>query len=692
VDNDDAGKKLESELIRRLGPEKCSLVTWPEGCKDANDVLIKLGEDVLRQCLNEARPVPIAGIYEVRDFAENIIKFYESGEIGGERTGWFKLDKYYSVRPGEWTLITGIPSHGKSEFLDALMINLAENEEWHFGVCSPENQPLERHAAKFIEKYSGQPMSGPKDDRIEYPELMRSVEWLEDHFSFILPNEDDLSVGNVLHLAKALVFRKGIKGLVIDPWNELDHSRPSNQTETEYISNALTKIRRFARDHQVHVFLVAHPTKLQKKPNGTYGVPRPYDVSGCHAEGTEVLTSSGWIDHSLITKKHKVACFNLKTNKLKYLKPSEIWTYDYSGEMYNFKSPSYDALVTPNHRMVVKPSWGATHEIIGSGKGRPIIYSRDKWDFREAEKLNGGLIMPWATRWENKKEDIEKILKYPADEFIRFIGWWVAEGWFVKNTGGLGICQGVGIIADKMKTAMMACGINFTDSVGNPGTGGTINGWKAYIGVRANRRLCKWVPSHCGIGASNKKLPEIVWKFSLRQKEILLKALIEGDGSLGRHDSYSYTTTSKKLADDVQRLAIECGRMATVLKTIPEKENHSDKYSLSIGRRNRKTISLRKERNFFKKKYKGKVYCLTVPTGAYLVRRNGKPGIYGNSSHWYNKADNCITVWRDTKENILETEIHVQKIRFKGIGKPGLTRLYYNPINGRYSDKAEWRI
>ena len=89
-----------------------------------------------------------------------------------------------------------------------------------------------------------------------------------------------MTVDGVLRLARALVFRKGIKGLVIDPWNELDHSRSSNQSETEYISDALTKIRRFARTYGVHVWLVAHPTKMQKGSDGKYPVPNPYDVSG----------------------------------------------------------------------------------------------------------------------------------------------------------------------------------------------------------------------------------------------------------------------------------------------------------------------------------------------------------------------------------------------------------------------------
>jgi twinkle protein len=280
LDNDEPGKKLQQELIRRLGPEKCKLVHWPDGCKDANDVLLNHGKEELRERIENARLCPIKGIFEVSDIVENVLDLYDNGVQGGADVGWFNLEKFYSIRPGEWSLITGIPSHGKSEFLDALLVNLAESEEWTFGICSPENQPLERHTAKLLEKHLRKPFRSGPTERISKDNLMPGLGWLDKHFSFILPDEYDLTVEGVLRLAKALVFRKGIKGLVIDPWNELDHSRPSNQSETEFISDSLSKIRRFARTYAVHIWLVAHPTKLQKDNKGKYPVPTPYDVSG----------------------------------------------------------------------------------------------------------------------------------------------------------------------------------------------------------------------------------------------------------------------------------------------------------------------------------------------------------------------------------------------------------------------------
>jgi twinkle protein len=103
-----------------------------------------------------------------------------------------------------------------------------------------------------------------------------------DFFTWVLPDDDsDWTIDVVLERAKALVYRKGIRGLVIDPWNELEHDVPHGGTETVYIGNVLKKVRQFARRHGVHVWIVAHPQKLfREKTTGQYPVPTLYDISG----------------------------------------------------------------------------------------------------------------------------------------------------------------------------------------------------------------------------------------------------------------------------------------------------------------------------------------------------------------------------------------------------------------------------
>jgi twinkle protein len=278
VDNDAPGVRLQEELIRRLGRDKCMVVTWPTDCKDANDVLVKHGAKFLEDCLCNAAPIPIEGTHKAGEMIDQLRKEYEHGAETGIPTGWQALNGLYSVMPGEWTLITGIPGHGKSEFLDALTINLALRKGWTFGVFSPENQQMTYHIRKLAEKYIGKPFANGPTERMTQAEFDDAIQWIDAHYTFILPELP--TVETLLKTASQLVLRHGIQGLVIDPWNEIDHSRLGGMTETEHISQMLTKIRTFARNHGVHVWLVAHPTKMQKGMDGNYPVPTPYDVAG----------------------------------------------------------------------------------------------------------------------------------------------------------------------------------------------------------------------------------------------------------------------------------------------------------------------------------------------------------------------------------------------------------------------------
>jgi twinkle protein len=281
VDADPSGARLEDELSRRLGVEKCSRVRWPDGIKDANEMLVKHGVDDVRWLLEHAEPFPIDGVVEVTDRQEELRRLYVKGFESGYSTGWPTLDQLYTVCPGQITPVTGIPGSGKTEWLDGLLVNLARLHSWRFALFSPENLPVEQHMAALAEKHLGKPFNGGPTPRMTEQEFDVALQWVNEHFAWILPDsEDEWTVERILAAAGQLCLRRGIRGLVIDPWNELEPLRPTGLNETEYVSHCLKRIRVFARHRGVHVWIVIHPTKLYRNENGKYPVPTLYDCAG----------------------------------------------------------------------------------------------------------------------------------------------------------------------------------------------------------------------------------------------------------------------------------------------------------------------------------------------------------------------------------------------------------------------------
>lgn len=278
VDNDAPGNCLRDELIRRFGAENCMVVTWPDGCKDANDVLVAYGRDVLAAAISGAKPVPIVGVFTASELASELYDLYDGGMPRGASTGWADVDELFTVMPGQLNIVTGIPGHGKSEWVDALAVNLAHQHGWRIGFYSPENFPIKMHVSKIAEKYTGKPFNPGRNERMSKSDFANAMDWIDSKLKWIMPEAPSLD--EIMAKARALVARDGIRMLVIDPWNEVEHDRPSTISETEYISLSLSKLRKFARKHEVAVFVIAHPKLMSKDKDGNYPVPNPYDISG----------------------------------------------------------------------------------------------------------------------------------------------------------------------------------------------------------------------------------------------------------------------------------------------------------------------------------------------------------------------------------------------------------------------------
>ncbi|SCW88394.1 toprim domain-containing protein [Mucilaginibacter sp. NFR10] len=279
TDDDTAGHALRDELARRLGYERCFTLSF-DGLKDANDYLRVRGEQGLLKLLESAKEFPIAGIFSVNDLWPGVMDIYRNGLPDGDRTGDTTLDEYLRFMPGELTIVTGIPSHGKTIYLEQVSLKLCLNAGWSFGIFSPETHPKEMYILRLIKKLLGKPVSY-KNISEQGMDSMRA--WLTEKFHIIYPESEDFLLDTILEKAKQLVLKKGIKGLIIDPWNRIESNIPNGYSEVKYTAEQLIKIVKFNQRHGVHTFLVAHPTKMQKDVgtgNINYQVPNLYSISG----------------------------------------------------------------------------------------------------------------------------------------------------------------------------------------------------------------------------------------------------------------------------------------------------------------------------------------------------------------------------------------------------------------------------
>ena len=303
VDQDEAGLALQQEFIRRLGAEVCYLIDLKD-CKDANEYLNTYGADALKNLVTIAKPVPLENVSTLKDVEEDLKDFVKNGFKPGYQVGLKNFDKIFSTYTGQFITVTGIPSSGKSDFVDQMVVGYNNNYNWKTAFASPENQPTYLHAHKLMRKV-WQDMPSPSD--IGGGKWKQVSEHVNDNFYFIDMDKYDLE--SVLRKGAELVKRKGIKCLVIDPYNKVRDTRAVSDDVNRYTMDYLTKIEVFAKKYDVLVFIVAHPTKMMKGQDGKIEEPTMYNIKG----GGE------WYDasyHGLLVHRD----YQAKNTKVKVLK------------------------------------------------------------------------------------------------------------------------------------------------------------------------------------------------------------------------------------------------------------------------------------------------------------------------------------------------------------------------------------
>jgi len=389
--------------------------------------------------------------------------------------------------------------------------------------------------------------------------------------------------------------------------------------------------------------LLQFEAEMDKQPDVVMG----FGHGNCYSSDTEILTENGWKLFSELGRNETVATLNPDTDELEYQRPTAYHTFYYRGLMFHAKGKRIDLIVTPNHNLYA--AWyGASgkkrlpfHFIkandIGKfglgrdGKGRFISTGTTSGNyivFKRTAKWNCQAIQTFCLpeikatysipHW-GKMDAFERIWKPKSvkiKDWLRFFGIWLAEGCtsFTSNKYTISVAQN-----DNRKRAVIKRWIDIVaQQIGCSAWEEASNEHSKAIKM-VNKQLFTYLRI---FGKSHDKfIPKEIKQLPPGLLKILLNAMILGDGYINRSGVASYSTVSRRLADDVQEIALKVGLGATCT-------TYRGLYSLYITAGD---VGISR-RSMLWENYSGMVYCITVPNHLVYVRRNGRPCWSGNST------------------------------------------------------------
>ena len=267
TDDDNAGRYLRTDLVRLLGANRCSFVQYPAGCKDLNEVLVEHGIAAGLDCIDDAKEVPVQGLYKLSDIPER-------GEVRSYLNPVKPLAEILPIVPGTLTVLTGFANMGKSTLMDTITAGVLRN---YFPGCVAA---FETEVKPILQNDLACAMIGcAKHELTRHADYRNAMACMEDRLHLItqlVDEDDEMDFDRFLELCETAV-RRGAKMIVLDPWNEVEHKRRRDENETDYTGRMLRAARRFAKMHDVAFWIVAHPSKPQ---HGSKQRPGLYDISG----------------------------------------------------------------------------------------------------------------------------------------------------------------------------------------------------------------------------------------------------------------------------------------------------------------------------------------------------------------------------------------------------------------------------
>lgn len=341
TDNDEKGVKLREEIAHRLGRYRCEFIEWEH--KDANGDLI---EGVINQSIKNKKKFPVKGVVNPIDLRAEYFDLYENGvpnTIKPKSPSFKGLNAIFSTLEGQLTVVTGIPSHGKSTWLEWYVLNLVKDYDYTASFFSPEHSPASLHLTNFAQKVVGKPFWG--DGRMSPTVADKALEWVNAKIKFMSPEGGEAPTWEwIIGSMQEQIFVSGVKIFVIDAFNKLLLPKGNKLDE---INQVLTRLTSFCQTNDVLVFLVAHSTKMQLKDDGTYREPTLYDVAG--SSDFRNQTHNGLCIHRTFKNESTDGYTTVRNLKTKFSFQGEIgqstdFSYDITNGRYQRMDYPHDSI------------------------------------------------------------------------------------------------------------------------------------------------------------------------------------------------------------------------------------------------------------------------------------------------------------------------------------------------------------
>lgn len=407
------------------------------------------------------------------------------------------------------------------------------------------------------------------------------------------------------------------------------------------MANVRMEIKPLSDTQHTDALFVEYDQRSREKIRQSFRLPPIYVgraedyTRACYDAETQTLTENGWRFYWEIEQGERIATFNPQTNQLEYHEPvGGIYLYDYDGPMRHYQNRNTDVMVTPDHKMWARP-----------------YSNKDGWQKLPAEEIAWSRFMfrssPDSTKHDIILDDyvtlppvelkggpnagVRPEIQIPMALWVRFVAAFVADGSttpeFVK--GKRRCMYNITLAASKprkveafarLADAMRSVGLNVFERCEQA------DGMIAF--VLADKGLWQLLRQECGTRASNKRLPADFQHLPEGLAGLALEMLQNTDGTTDKRKgrtSWSYSTNSEELADQVQILAMQQGHRAK--KILTEKTGN---YRVLVvpGKREHEVNQTQVSEPW----YTGKVYCYEVPNHLFVTRRNGCVTIQGNTA------------------------------------------------------------